>query len=151
MHILTASRIIATWIGAIGITMSALLEPSPYYRFGPHSYLIVLGFHIDTAGKYSVIIIYCLFNTAVRSMAHNILHPWITLTIQDTSPEMALKRTELSHRMAYEITIVYATYLWFDWFIYINLLLAQFDIMLMELVMEVIASCLIAYKYLNGI
>jgi hypothetical protein len=151
MHVLIASRIILAWIVAIAITISALLEPSPYYRFGPHPDLIVLGFHIDTSGKYSAVMIYCLFNTAVRSMVHNILHPWITLTIQDTSPEMALRRAELSHRMAYEVTIVYATYLWFDWFIYINLLLAQFDLMLMELVMEVIASCVIAWRYLNGV
>jgi hypothetical protein len=120
-----------------------------FYRFGPHSDFIVLGIHIDTFDKYILVLFYCACNTVIRNIRLDIILPWITLTVQDTSPEAMERKLTLNRRTAYEISIVAAIYAWFDWFIYINLLLSQIDMVLIEIGMDIIATSAITYMYLN--
>ncbi len=40
-------------------------------------------------------------------------------------------------------------YTWFDWFIYINLLLAQIDMIIIEALSEIIITNIITYKYIS--
>ena len=74
-----------------------------FYRFGPHSDFIVLGIHIDTFDKYLLVLLYCACNTAMRNIRNDIILPWVTLTVFDTSPEAMDRKLTLSHKMAYEI------------------------------------------------
>jgi hypothetical protein len=149
-----ASRLITVWISLILVGMGILLPMQPttdttFYRFGPHSDLIVLGFVIDNYTKYLLIILYCMCNTLIRAINHSVIIPWITLTIQDTSPEAEAKKAIMNQKMAYEISIISTIYAWFDWFIYINLLLAQVDMVLAEVGMDIIATAIITYLYMN--
>ena len=50
---------------------------------------------------------------------------------------------------AYEVTNVITIYTWIDWYIYMNLLLAQLDMFLTEMLADVIMSSATTYYYLN--
>jgi len=154
MQILLASRLLTVWMLCVGTLMGILIPreqngDSTFYRFGPHSDFIVLGIHIDTFDKYILVLFYCACNTAMRNIRNDIILPWVTLTVQDTSPEAMDRKLTLNHKMAYEISNVAAVYAWFDWFIYINLLLSQIDMVLIEVGMDIVATSLITYMYLN--
>jgi hypothetical protein len=154
MQIILASRLLTVWMVCIGTLMGVLISrekssDNTFYRFGPHSDFIVLGIHIDTFDKYLLVLLYCACNTAMRNIRNDIILPWVTLTVFDTSPEAMDRKLSLSHKMAYEISNVSAIYGWFDWFIYINLLLSQVDMVLIEIGMDIVATSLITYMYLN--
>ena len=53
------------------------------------------------------------------------------------------------HCFAYEITYVIIVYNWVDWYIYMNILLAQVDMLLIEITCDMIMSGVIARYYLN--
>lgn len=154
MQILLASRLLMVWMVCIGTLMGVLISreksgDNTFYRFGPHSDFMVLGIHIDTFDKYLLVLFYCACNTAMRNIRNDIILPWVTLTVFGTTPDAMDRKQTLNHKMAYEISIVSAVYAWFDWFIYINLLLSQVDMVLIEVGMDIVATSLITYMYLN--
>lgn len=154
MQIILASRLLSVWMVCIVTLMGTLISRektsnNTFYRFGPHPDLVILGIRIDTFDKYLLILFYCACNTAMRSIRNDIIKPWITLTIFDTSPDAMERKKTLSHIIAYEISNISAVYGWFDWFIYINLLLSQVDMVLIEVGMDIIATSIITYMYLN--
>jgi len=154
MQILLACRLLTVWMICIGTLMGIIIPreqtgENTFYRFGPHPDLIVLGFRIDTFDKYLLVLFYCACNTFMRNIRLDVIIPWITLNIQDTAPEAEQRKAAINQKMAYEITIVSSMYAWFDWFIYINLLLAQVDMVLVEVGMDVVATSIITYLYLN--
>ena len=51
---------------------------------------------------------------------------------------------------AYEVTYVSTIYNWVDWYIYMNLLLAQVDMLLTEILADLIMSGLVTYYYLGS-
>lgn len=55
---------------------------SDFYNIGPNNKLIILGFSINNYSKYLLIVIYCLLNSVMRSLTHNILSPWQTNIVQ---------------------------------------------------------------------
>ena len=142
------SRILAAWMGIITLLMVNIAADNaadPFYRFGPQPDLVILGYTIDTLPKYGLVIVYALANTVVRNLNHNIIAPWITLNVQDTGNVwMGINR---SH--AYEISLVSTLYSWFDWLIYIHMLLAQVDMVLIEMGTDVLSTAVITYWYLN--
>jgi len=65
--------------------------------------------------------------------------------IQDETKEKSIEiRT-----FAYEITCVTTIYAWFDWFIYINILLSQIDMVIIEIIADLIVSMLTTTYYLR--
>jgi hypothetical protein len=50
---------------------------------------------------------------------------------------------------AYEVTNIVTIYTWVDWYVYMNLLLAQVDLFLTEMFADVLMSVLTTYYYLN--
>jgi len=148
------SRIVSAWMGMIAVLMACIAkgegdDRSKFYRFGPQPDLVILGYAIDTPAKYAWIIVYALLNTTVRNMNHNIITPWITLNVQDMSPEACAAKKRLNVRHVYELSIVSTLYSWFDWLIYINMLLAQVDMMIIEMGTDVLAMMVITYGYMN--
>ena len=115
-----------------------------YYHFGPNSSLIIMGFSIDNYKKYMCLIGYCFINSIFRSAFHNILTPWVTNSIQDiTRP-----KPKNIHFFAYESAFIITLYTWFDWFLYYNILLAQMDMLLIELIIDVFMAGLVTHYYL---
>jgi hypothetical protein len=153
MQIIFATRLISVWMSATIILMGVVLSGEPddlkFYRFGPHPDLVIIGFIIDQIYKYIILLIFCACNTVIRNINHNVIMPWITLTIQDNSDTGMEQRTTITSKVAYEVSIVSTIYTWFDWFIYINLLLSQIDLLLVEIATDVIVTTIITYMYMN--
>lgn len=134
----------------VGTTISLLYRYAnptdvSFYRFGPSSTLIIMGFVIDRAGLYVGVISYCIINSMIRTACHDLLLPWLTHRIQDRT---AFKPPGIAP-LAYEITMVTAVYFWMDWFIYLNILLSQIDMLLAEIVADLMVSVLVTRYYLN--
>ena len=155
MNALLVSRIIATWmIIILTILLSYIFAnteqftgDTTFYRFGPHPELVILGIVIDTAEKYCLVVLYAIVNTIIRNLDHNIIAPYITLNVQNiNAPNNDIKDIPIQ----YEISIINTIYSWFDWLIYINMLLAQVDMFLLELTTDVIAIYFVTGWYIKN-
>lgn len=144
------SRLISIWmigiiISIINISKYADSEQKKIYTFGPNKHLDILGFTIDTREKYLLVISYCFINSIFRTLYNSILHSWLINYIQDETKEKSIEiRT-----FAYEITCITTIYAWFDWFIYINILLSQIDMVMIEIIADLLVSLLTTTYYLR--
>ena len=144
------SRAVIIWMTIIMITIGSLYNHmneigTNYYRFGPHDNFIIIGIQINTGGKYFLAVLYCFINSLMRTSINNILKPWLINSVQDIN---ILKPIQIRN-FAYEVTNVITIYNWVDWYVYMNLLLAQVDLFLTEMVTDVFMSVLTTYYYLN--
>lgn len=143
MNILLTSRIITGWVLGCCMLISYTVDTTnSFYNVGPSDNLTFIGITIDTEFKYACIIVYCLINTVIRSCSHNIVYPYITLNIQDPSNKNKVQNP-------HEIVTINILYYWFDWIIYINLLISQVDMIIIEMISEIIITNLITYKYIR--
>lgn len=146
------SKIISLWMIIVTTTIVFLSkyandEQKKIYKFGPNDNLNILGFIINTREKYILVISYCFINSIFRTLYNSILHSWLINNIQDdTKP----KYTSINF-IAYEITIVTTIYNWFDWFIYINILLSQIDMVIIEIIADLLVSLSTTRYYLRNI
>jgi hypothetical protein len=75
--------------------------------------------------------------------------PWITLNVQNTNQSITQSKVSNNNREQYEICIFNTMYTWFDWLIYIHMLLAQADMVLIEMTTDVIATCIVTHWYIK--
>ena len=147
--LIASTYILTGWMVAVIITIGVLLSKQrsidPFYTFGPSPSLIILGIQVDSLGIYLGVIIYCIINTCIRNLNSQVVSPWITNVIQDTS----VSKTHLSLSLIYRVVLVNSMYTWIDWFIYINLLLAQVDMVIVEFVTDLIITVYLTRMYLN--
>jgi hypothetical protein len=73
-----------------------------------------------------------------------VVTPWIIQSIQNDKP-----KDEYTRRYAQEVAFGEVFYRWFDWFMYMHILLAQIDMMLIELVGNVLAVMYTTRKYMK--
>jgi len=154
MNILLISRGITFWMVCILISGIVFIYKSrnnegsnlKFYRFGPHDDFLILGLSINTPLKYSILVIYEILNTFVRTIQHEVISPWIINNIQD----IERKQSKYIKSIAYEITSINIIYQWVDWLIYMNMLLAQIDMVLIEILSNLIATGVTTYLYLRN-
>lgn len=144
------SRVVIMWILLISLIIGNLNSQMDstealFYRFGPHNELLIIGLKINTFSKYFTVILFCFVNSLIRNMTHNILNSWLINNVQDIS----IVKSKHIHFFAYEVTYVTTIYTWVDWYVYMNLLLAQVDIFLTEITADLIMSGFVTYYYLN--
>ena len=155
MYTLVVSRIITCWMVVILTIMLSYIfankedytGDTSFYRFGPNPELIIIGIVIDTPTKYGLVVLYAVINTIIRNLDHNIIVPWIMLNVQN------IKITNIDTKdisKQYEISIINTIYSWFDWLIYIHMLLAQIDMFLLELTTDVIAIYFVTRWYIKN-
>jgi hypothetical protein len=155
MYTLVVSRIITCWMVVIlAIMLSYIFAnkedytgDTSFYRFGPNPELVIIGIVIDTPTKYGLVVLYAVINTIIRNLDHNIIVPWIMLNVQN------IKITNIDVKdisKQYEISIINTIYSWFDWLIYIHMLLAQIDMFLLELTTDVIAIYFVTRWYIKN-
>ena len=153
MNTLVVSRIITAWMVLIlTILLSYIFAnteqftgDTSFYRFGPNPDLVILGIIIDTPDKYGLIVLYAVLNTIIRNLDHNVIAPWITLNVQNINVAEQIKV-----KKQYEISIINTIYSWFDWLIYIHMLLAQVDMFLLELITDTIAIYFVTRWYIRN-
>jgi hypothetical protein len=73
------------------------------------------------------------------------IKPVLRINIQDD----AVDKRKVDKAHAYEISVVSTIYSWFDWLIYIHMLLAQVDMVIIEMSADVVASTAITYWYME--
>jgi hypothetical protein len=116
-----------------------------FYRFGPHNDFIIMGFIIDTYYKYSIVLFYSIFNTIFRTLHVEVLSPWLVNNVQD----LERKQNQDIIKYAYEITTINTIYVWVDWVLYMNILLSQIDMVIIEIIINIISTNVTTYVYLN--
>ena len=129
-----ASRCLTLWMITVVLTISILMSSETDYKIGPNPEFIIFNIAIDTAGKYAFVVSYCFINSGFRSLCHSSLQSWVINQVQDTSVE----KTDLVRAHAHEIVTVVTIYNWVDWYIYINILLSQMDMVLVEILTDVL-------------
>ena len=148
-QVVYSTRVLEGWMIGVVTTMSILLTKEvtvdSFYRFGPSSTLVVLGLPINTTGMYIGVLIYCFVNTCIRNLNNQIVSPWVTNVVHDTT----VSKTHVSTVLIYEIVIINIIYTWVDWYIYINLLLAQADMVIVEICTDLIVTGFVTRLYLN--
>lgn len=116
-----------------------------FYKVGPNVHLMIMGIRIDTYGKYFIVVSYCFINSMSRTLCNNVLHSWLINQIQDETKDKKM----ISKRFAYEVTCSTTIYFWFDWFIYMNILLSQIDMILIEIMADIVMSLMTTAYYLH--
>ena len=142
------SRGIFLWMIFISGGLSYMIQSgdltAKIYRFGPNSDLYILGFCIDSFPKYTGVVAFCLVNSGIRTLNNVILQSWITNQVRDIS-----KPVSVSHSRAYEISCLSCVYGWFDFFMYMNILLTQIDMMFVEIGADLIMTSILTNYYLR--
>jgi len=144
------AKVFMGWILFISIILTVLLTNTPkeykaFYKFGPHDDLRILGIQINTPWKYFGVVSYSFINSIFRAAFHNYLNPWMINNVQDEERSKAhLRRYDV-----YEIATICVVYNWADWLLYMNILLAQVDMMIIEVVSDLVMSYVTTYYYLG--
>jgi hypothetical protein len=141
-------RGIFLWIAIISGWLAVLISTNDLeakiYRFGPNPDLYILGFCIDDFTKYAYVTTFCLVNSGIRTLNSVILQSWITNQVRDVS-----KPVLVPHFRAYEISCISCVYNWFDFFMYMNILLTQIDMMFIEIGADLIVTSTLTSYYLR--
>ncbi len=116
-----------------------------FYKFGPSDGLIIMGIIINTPFKYFLIVLLSFINSSVRAISHNYINPWIINNIQDEKTN----KSKLNKTVVYQISIINTIYTWIDWLLYMNILLAQIDMLLYEIISDIIVGCLFNRYYMK--
>ena len=113
----------------------------PIFQFGPNSQLFILSISIDTPNKYLMVVAFCIINSCIRVLNHSILGVYIMNIIQD--------KTKTPAYNSYEITLINSVFSWFDFFMFVNIIFAQFDMFLIEVCSDLIVTAIVTSYYLT--
>jgi hypothetical protein len=142
-------RIILCWIAMILSFLTIVvsnqhIQQYKQFQFGPSQDLVILGIVVDDYGTYGFVILFCFLNSGVRTIHHNIIQPWIINNLQDEKCT-----TNITYFTAYELTLISTTYTWFDFFMYMNIIMSQIDMFLIETGSDMIATTLVTTYYIR--
>jgi hypothetical protein len=140
------ARLVALWMGVIVTAMSVVASPNlPIFQIGPNEKLIIFGIVIDTIEKYISVISFCFLNSVIRTLNHNILQPYIINVIQDKE-----NKTPITYKQSYELSFVYTVYNWFDFFMYMNILMSQIDMLFIEITADLMITFVLTTSYVKN-
>jgi hypothetical protein len=143
---ITIARILLAWLFILLalITFMSCNDKNVKIHIGPSDELIIFGTTINTNKKYVAVVMLCIFNSAIRTMNSNIIHPWVINNVQDTKIYF-----KVNIYNAYEITAIHAVYGFIDWYFYMNIILSQIDLFMVEMVVDLIMAMLTTKYYLD--
>jgi len=144
-------RILQGWTATIVIALGILLQKvtafKNFYQFGPSENLVILGLVVDNYYLYTGVVFYSFFNTVLRNLNNQVVVAWITLVVHNTT----VSKEYISALYIYEITLMSAIYTYIDWFIYLNLVFSQLDIVLIEFAGELIITYIVTRMYISTV
>jgi hypothetical protein len=142
-------RALQCWTASVLVALGLLLQKGSalkdFYQFGPSDNLIILGLVVNNYSLYAGVVFYSFFNTVIRNLNNQVVNAWVTLVVYDTT----IPKNDISHLYIYEITLMSAIYTYIDWFIYLNLVFSQLDIILIELAGELFITFIVTRMYLS--
>jgi hypothetical protein len=136
--------IIIIFLLAYTIINNILNTDSHVFRIGPNPDFFILGISIDTFPKYGIIVSFCFINSGIRSINGNVLHSWIINEVQDIK-----NKNPMNYKKAYVISFISIIYNWFDFFMYMNILLSQIDMLFVEILSDLIMNFYLTKHYLH--
>ena len=121
------SRALAAWAVFVGSVMFALVPPdTKYLRFGPNEAMRFAGIiPINTALRYGVFIAFVIVNCVLRTVAAEVVKPWIINTLQNTDNLDVSGNTQ---KYAFEVTLWEAMYSWYDFLLSFMIAFVQLDL-----------------------
>ncbi len=143
----TLSKCIAGWILFMCVFMYLCVRDnlqSKFFRFGPHEDLMLFGIAIDSDFKYMAVVFYTLIGTIARTLQAEVIRPWIIQEIQNGKP-----KSDYVVQNSYLVVSTDAALTWFDFFMYINILLAQIDFVLLEAFWTMCTTLFTTTQYLR--
>jgi len=149
MSLVTISAgIIVHWMMAVVCALGIMLNQqgllgTHIYQTGPNRDLYILGFCIDTLPKYCSVAAFCFVNSGMRTLNGEVLRPWITTQVQDVTKPV----TQVT--LAYVISGIASLYGWFDFFMYMNILLTQIDMMFIEVSADLTMTMVLTTFYVR--
>lgn len=144
----TLTRALSVWMALIILLVVCFnFRELDQIKVGPNADLRIFGILIDTGPKYAVIICYCVANSALRTLTSNIVSPWVINNVQDDTRDVSKPRVE--RWFAYEITLTTTLYHWFDWYIYMTIMLSQIDMIFIEIIADVVTSAISTTYFLK--
>lgn len=144
------NKVLLVWGGACSLFLSVAVSvasdnsSTKFFTFGPREDLIILDVKINTGWRYSVVIFYTIMSTVARTVLQEIVSPWLIQSVQNDKPKDAYTR-----RHAQEVAVGECLYRWFDWFMYMHILMAQIDMMIVELVGNLVAVVYTTRMYMK--
>ena len=142
------NKLLLAWSGLCLACLSLALgnsnDTGGFFSYGPSDNLVILNIVINTPFRYFIIILYTIISTVARTVLQEIVSPWIIQTIQNDKP-----KDEYTLKHAQEIALGECFYRWFDWFMYMHILLAQIDMMIVELVGNLMAVMYTTRMYIK--
>ena len=129
---------------SVAVSVASDNSSTKFFTFGPREDLVILDVKINTGWRYSVVIFYTIISTVARTVLQEIVSPWLIQTVQNDKPKDAYAR-----RYAQEVAIGEVVYRWFDWFMYMHILLAQVDMMIVELAGNLVAVVYTTRMYMK--
>jgi hypothetical protein len=142
--------LIAIWMSATIIFLGVVLSKTPnvnthIFTVGPNPDFYILGICINNFSKYGITVSFCFINSGMRALKGNALNSWVINEIQD------VKNTNIvSHNKAVMLSSISVIYNWFDFFMYINILLSQIDMLLFEIFADLIVTYYLTRHYLHS-
>lgn len=138
------------WMIFVSTLIGVMLNSAPdtlltFYRFGPQDDLAIMGIVINSNTRYAAVALFCIVNSFIRSIETDVLHAWLINSVQDRT----VPKSQEVRQIAYQVAIVHSIYYWWNWFIYMNILLAQFDLFLMEMSSSILTSVITTRMYLQ--
>lgn len=120
-------------------------DDADFFRIGPNDKLVIFDSKINTGPKYLVIVCYTVISTVVRTLLQEIISPWLIQNVQNDKP-----KDEYVTAYAQELSLGECLYRWFDWYMYMHILLAQVDMMFIELAGNLICVYYVTRMYIKN-
>ena len=138
--------VISGWMGVIIVVMSYIVYKTQNHitTIGPNPDFYILGFCINTFPKYGIVVSFCFINSSIRTMNVNVLHSWVINEIQDIKNKNIINKYK-----AYTLSFISVLYNWFDFFMYMNILLSQIDMLVIEIVADIMVTFYLTKYYLH--
>lgn len=137
-----------TWLALVVASCSALGvsdNNNKFLRFGPTDSTVVLGFRVDTWGRWVAVATFSFANTCINEFIGNSLSPWIVNTVQDA------KAPEIPYSKLTCIVIVqlYSIYCHLMSLVGLSLLFSQIDLLFVRMAAEMIVSTFALTRFLQ--
>ena len=142
------SKCVVAWITAMCIFLFICVKDNmttKFFRFGPHEDLFLFGIAIDSYFRYCLVVFYTFVGTILRTLQAEVIRPWVIQEIQNSKP-----KSEYVVNNSYFVVSSDAALTWFDFFMYINILLSQIDFVFLEAFWTLCTSLFTTTQYLRN-
>jgi hypothetical protein len=137
--------IIGSWMFIVTIIFVVYIrQNNDIIRIGPNPDFYILGICINSVSKYGIVVSFCFINSSMRAMNGNVLHSWVINEIQDVKNKNIINKNK-----AYTLSCISVLYNWFDFFMYMNILLSQIDMLLIEIFADILVTFYLTKYYLR--